>query len=100
MHCMVVLMQYIGGACAYAYDHKHCMFPLVVRRLPCVKMSKDEMLCLDVPKAFKTVISCEALYQECSTLHKRPSFGHLQQLQPQSFDRAQICEILQGMWSA
>ena len=41
-------------------------------------------LCLDVPKALKTIISCEALHQECGTLHKIPSFGYLQQLQPQS----------------
>ncbi len=50
-------------------------------------------LCLDVPKALKTIISCEALHQECGTLHKRPSFGHLQQLQPQPFDRVQICNV-------
>ena len=52
-----------------------------------------ERPCLDVPKALETIISCEALHQECGTLHKGPLFGHLQQLQPQSSDRAQICGV-------
>ncbi len=51
-------------------------------------------VCLDVPKALETVISCEALYQECGTLRKRPSFGHLQQLHQQSFDA-----VRSAMWA-
>jgi hypothetical protein len=35
MHCMAVLIHYIGDACAYAYYHKHCMSLLIVMMAMC-----------------------------------------------------------------